>query len=174
MPFQKYLRVEVENTSSNDAIVFGSADYSVVGDFSLLGSQQLSYKMHSIERPTAAPYDQLTVVDTAGSGQLESLWLSVVGADEDIGVLEGNIEIYIDGELYPSWQSSGTEDAFNGGWYNVPIGGYPAGRAGNSINGGLAATYYRFFTEDPLFLVRTSRLSSMLDSVTKGHLRQVR
>lgn len=151
MPFQKYLRVEVENTSSNDAIVFGSADYSVVGDFSLLGSQQLSYKMHSIERPAAAPYDQLTVVDTAGSGQLESLWLSVVGADEDIGVLEGNIEIYIDGELYPSWQSSGTEDAFNGGWYNVPIGGYPAGRAGNSINGGLTATYYRFFTEDPLF-----------------------
>lgn len=151
MPFQKYCRVEVENTSPNDVIFFGSADYTLLGDFASIGGQQVNYQMFSAEEAGAAPYDALTVVDMAGAGQLESLWLSVEAAADDTGVLEGNIEIYVDNATVPSWSSSGTEDAFNGGWYNVPVGGFPAGRAGDSANGGLSATYYRFFIDDPIF-----------------------
>ena len=65
--------------------------------------------------------------------------------------MEGNIEVYIDNELAPSWSSSGMEDAFNGGWYNVPVGGYPAGRAGNSDQPGSNHSFYRFFVDDPIF-----------------------
>lgn len=151
MPFQKYLRVEVENTTATDIVFFGSADYTLVNDFAGLGSQQLAYKMYGVEAAAASPYDELTVVDINGSGQVESLWIAVNAASGDTGILEGNVEVYVDGETYPSWRSSGTEDAFNGGWYNVPVGGYPAGRAGDSANGGLSMTYYRFFVDDPIF-----------------------
>ncbi len=151
VPFKKYLRVEVENTSNSDAVLFGSADYTLVDDFANLGNQQLKYQIVGHEESAIAKYGEMTVVDMAGSGQLESIWLAVKGDVTDTGVLEGNIEIYIDGEAYPSWRSSGTEDAFNGGWYRVPVGGYPAGRAGDSTAGGLAVTYYRFFVDDPFF-----------------------
>lgn len=151
MPFQKYLRVEVENTTSTDIIFFGSADYTLINDFAGLGSQQLAYKTYGVDNESAAPYDELVVADISGGGQVESLWLAVNAATNDTGILEGNVEIYVDGETYPSWRSSGTEDAFNGGWYNVPVGGYPAGRAGDSAHGGLSMTYYRFFVDDPIF-----------------------
>lgn len=151
MPFQKYLRVEVENTSSNDVVLFGSADYTLINDFAGIGTQQRHYKMVGAQEPNATPYQELSVADMAGSGQVESLWIAVDAASGDTGVLEGNVEIYIDGEAYPSWHSSGTEDAFNGGWYNVPVSGYPAGRASDGTDGGLSMTYYRFFIDDPLF-----------------------
>lgn len=151
MPFQRYLRVEVENTTATDIVFFGSADYTLVNDFAGLGSQQLAYRMYGAEAAATVPYDELTVVDINGSGQVESLWIAVNAANDDTGILEGNVEIYIDGETYPSWCSSGTEDAFNGGWYNVPVGGYPAGRAGDSAQSGLVMTYYRFFVDDPVF-----------------------
>ncbi|MBI3889181.1 DUF2961 domain-containing protein [Candidatus Saccharibacteria bacterium] len=151
MPFQKYLRVEIENTTSTDTIVFGSADYSLISEFSAVGSQQVAYKIIGTEKANAAPYEAITLVDTVGGGQLESLWIAIDAANGDTGILEGNIEIYVDGEIYPSWQSSGTEDAFNGGWYNVPVGGFPAGRSGFSSGGDMKVTLYRFFIDDPLF-----------------------
>ena len=151
MPFKKYVRVEVENTSPNVVTFFGSADYTLINDFATIGTQQVNYQMYAVEDANSAPFAAHTIVDANGSGQVESLWLSVNAASGDTGVLEGNIEIYVDNATTPSWSSSGTEDAFNGGWYNVPIGGFPAGRAGDSTNGGLSATYYRFFVDDPIF-----------------------
>lgn len=151
MPFKKYLRVEVENTSSNDVIFFGSADYSLINDYANLGTQQLNYKVLGVQNLAAAQYQQLTVVDIDGNGQLESIWLALNAASGDTGILEGNIEIFVDNETYPSWRSSGTEDAFNGGWYNVPVGGFPAGRAGDSTLSGTNASFYRFFIDDPIY-----------------------
>ncbi len=152
MPFQKYLRVEVENTTNADTVFYGQADYSLIDSFADLGDQQLAYSIKG-QRASNQPVRQpITICDFAGSGQVESFWLSFSGADSgDSGVLEGNIEIYIDGEAFPSWWASGTEDAFNGGWYTMPVGGYPAGRAGNSDQPGQNSTLYRFFVDDPVF-----------------------
>lgn len=151
MPFQRYIRVEVENTSATDTIFFGSADYSLLNDFSSIGSQQVAYKIIGNEALAALPYEEVVIADISGGGQVESLWIAVNAADGDTGILEGNVEMYVDGEVYPSWHSSGTEDAFNGGWYNVPVGGFPAGRAGPSSNGAMSVTFYRFFVDDPIF-----------------------
>ena len=152
MPFQKYLRVEVENTTGSDTVFYGQADYSLIDSFADLGDQQLAYGIvgqRVANQPVRTP---VTICDMNGSGQIESFWLSFSGADlGDSGVLEGNIEIFIDGEEFPSWWASGTEDAFNGGWYTMPVGGYPAGRAGNSDQGGQNSTLYRFFVDDPIF-----------------------
>lgn len=151
MPFQRYLRVEVENVSSDVVTFFGSADYSLVNDYASLGTQQRNYKMYGTEETAAALYSPVTIVDQDGNGQVESLWLSVNPSDGDVGILEGNIEIYVDNSAVPSWASSGTEDAFNGGWYKVPVGGYPAGRAAPMEGSSTATTYYRFFLDDPIF-----------------------
>lgn len=161
MPFQKYLRVEVENHTGSDTVFYGQADYSTIDSFSDLGSQQLTYKITGQRVSNHPVRTPMTICDFDGSGQVESFWLSFSAADNgDTGVLEGNIEIYIDGEESPSWWASGTEDAFNGGWYAMPVGGYPAGRAGDSDQSGTNETLYRFFVDDPIFF--TSHLKVVM------------
>ncbi|MBH2007526.1 DUF2961 domain-containing protein [Candidatus Saccharibacteria bacterium] len=152
MPFQKYLRVEVESTIATDTLFYGTADYSTLNSFSDLGSQQLAYGIKGQRVTNQAAQTPMTICDFNGAGQIESLVVSFSGEDAgDLGVLEGNVDIYVDNELYPSWSSSGMEDAFNGGWYAMPVGGYPAGRAGNSDQPGANQTMYRFFVDDPIF-----------------------
>ena len=151
VPFQKYLRVEIQNNTSSDVLFYGQASYSLVDSFSDLGSQQLAYTIKGQRSSSQARKTPVTVCDMNGAGQVESIWISFSGALGDAQNLEGNIEVYVDGESYPSWISSGSEDAFNGGWYNVPVGGYPAGRAGNPDISGDGATMYRFFVDDPIF-----------------------
>lgn len=152
MPFQKYLRVEIENTSSTDVAFYGTASFSTVNAFEDLGDQQLAYTIRGQRQSNHPVLQPMTICDIEGSGQVESLMLSFSGADDDdAGILEGNVLIYVDDEVFPSWASSGMEDAFNGGWYAIPIGGYPAGRAGNSDRPGINETMYRFFLDDPIF-----------------------
>lgn len=152
MPFQKYLRVEVESLMTSNTAFYGTADYSTFDSFSDIGTQQRAYSIKGKRQANHAVQTPMTVCDFNGAGQIESLMVSFSGADAgDVGVLEGNVQIYIDNELYPSWSSSGMEDTFNGGWYAVPIGGYPAGRSGNSDQAGANLTMYRFFLDDPIF-----------------------
>ena len=152
MPFQKYLRVEVENNTNVDVLFYGQADYSLIDTFSDIGSQQRAYGIKGQRVASQPRQTPLTICDFDGSGQIESLWVSFSGASSgDTGVLEGNVEIYVDGETMPSWSSSGGEDAFNGGWYGMPVGGYPAGRAGDSDQSGTHISMYRFFVDDPIY-----------------------
>lgn len=152
MPFQKYLRVEIESLMSSDTAFYGTADFSLIDSFSDLGNQQLAYSIKGQRVANQQVQTPLTVCDFNGSGQVESIVVSFSGADGgDYGVLEGNIKVYVDNEQYPTWTSSGMEDAFNGGWYSIPVGGYPAGRSGNSDQSGANATMYRFFLDDPIF-----------------------
>lgn len=67
MPFQRYLRVEVENQTANPVTFFGSATYNLLSDFASVGDQQLNYKIYSAEDAALAPYSTVTVVDTNGS-----------------------------------------------------------------------------------------------------------
>lgn len=155
IPFQDYMRVEVSNTTAAEAVAFYSQVAYTTGD--TLGPLK-SYSVQS-KSQAVAKYDRLEVANFSGAGQLESLFLAFEGADEgDYGALEANVEIYLDGETSPSWRSPGTEDAFNGGWYLVPVGGYPAGRAGLSDLPNLNAQYYRFFTDDPVYFTNGARV----------------
>lgn len=152
MPFQKYLRVEIESSMASDTAFYGTADYSVISSFADLGTQQLAYSIKGQRVTNHVAREPLTICDVGGSGQVESIVVSFSGADAgDSGVLEGNVQILVDNEPYPMWTSSGMEDAFNGGWYSMPVGGYPAGRAGNSDQPGTNQTMYRFFLDDPIF-----------------------
>lgn len=151
MPYKKYLRVEIENIVAGNNVFYGAADYSTINDFNNVGSQQVAYKIATHRESSQAVRTPMTVCDISGAGQVESIMASFVGVNGDAAVLEGNVEIFIDGETLPTWSSSGMEDVFNGGWYNVPVGGYPAGRPGTTSESGERHTYYRFFVDDPVF-----------------------
>jgi hypothetical protein len=152
-PFQSYMRVEIENTTSSDVdAVYASARYSLINSFSSVGSSQLSYQQAQYVNASQALNTPFTACDITGVGQLESILIYFNGASSgDVGVLEGNLEFYVDGNSTPSFVASGTEDAFNGGWYTLAVGGYPAGVAGTSGESGFGISMYRFFIDDPIF-----------------------
>lgn len=134
---------------------YATASYSLPATFSDLGSSQLSYYIGSYSNKVAPVQTTTTLLNlnNVGPGQIESFMMRYYGASAtyDSGILEGNIEFYPDGSNTPSLRSSGTEDFFNGAWYNIPVGVYPAGQAGSSGAGGFAISCYRFFEDDPQF-----------------------
>lgn len=147
VPFTSYVRVEVTNTTATDAnSFFGTAVIDLAGE-------KATYRrcIATVNTPAAPRFSRVTVLDTQGEGQIDAIHLAYLSAtDNDFGALEGNVEIFVDGEAWPSWRSSGAEDAFNGGWYQMPVGGYPAGIAGLSDISGTTRQMYRFFPDDPI------------------------
>ncbi len=60
----------------------------------------------------------LTLLNVAGEGLFVGTHLSVNGQErKTFAFLEGNEQIYIDGEAKPTLEGTGTEDYFNGAWY---------------------------------------------------------
>ncbi|WP_099021267.1 DUF2961 domain-containing protein [Mycolicibacterium palauense] len=148
-PFSRYMRVEMINKTSSDlGAVYGHVKFRY--DNAPRAFQ--TYKVASVKNDAFPARGKLTVVDIDGSGQLEHLYLSVSSAqDFEATFLEGNVQIFVDGELIAAVMASGTEDFFTGGWYAMPEGGYPAGRAPDTdITAGTHQTMYRFFTADPI------------------------
>ncbi len=146
-PFKRYCRVQYINGGIVNASIWGQAGALMLSQ-PLPDAEQRDYRIYSNEDATHAKQTPLTIVDIAGAGQLESIWLSV---EETSGNpwLEGNIEIYVDSETRPSWVSTGGEDLANGAFYEMTVGGFPAGRAGLPT-GVLDFTIYRWFVNDPI------------------------
>jgi hypothetical protein len=149
--WQRYMRVEVEHTGSADTSgVFLQADYTVGATSS---GQQAAWKVAKYENATHAKQTPATVCDFDGAGQVEAVWIAVASPGSNSGVMEGNVEIYVDGQIYPAYRSSGMEDFVGSGWYNPNnvVGGYPAGQSGLSDQTGTNFTYYRFFSDTPVY-----------------------
>jgi len=151
VPFQRYIRVEVENISPQaEPIFYGAATLSLVDDFEVLGNAQLKAQVASggdEEWPVRTP---ITIVDVDGEGQLEAVHVRYQGDSGGDGALvEGNFLIYVDNNPYPSLHTSGGEDMFDGSWGTVPLGGYPTGRAGVT-HAASGHSWYRYFDSVPI------------------------
>jgi hypothetical protein len=105
------------------------------------------------EHPTS-PGKDYTILDTQGRGHFIGVVLTAGG--ENIGILEGDERIYIDGSTSPQLHGTGAEDYFNGAWYfkhgffSLPTHGYTAKITKNQPNG-KPITYlncYRFHISD--------------------------
>lgn len=57
------------------------------------------------------------ILETKGAGHYLGCCLSIHSLDNNWIVLEGDEQIYVDGEKVPSIKGTGTEDYFNGGFY---------------------------------------------------------
>ena len=145
IPFQKYLRVELVNTTGAAvAPVYGSATYTIDD-----GENETYHLIGS--RANRNPYERITVCDVSGAGQLESLYIAGRSTESgDYAFLEGNVEIYVNGSTSPQILSSGAEDFFAGAWYRVPSGGFPTGRAGDPDYSGSSIALWKFFSDQPV------------------------
>lgn len=118
IPYKYSCNVKLINgDNANDGSVWAAISYkegkNVASDVSqfpyyweYLGSQP-----GELTGRVTTPYEEVTLLEEDGRGLLESIWLTVYQNPGEPWV-EGNFEIYIDGEVNPSVRSSGTEDFF--------------------------------------------------------------
>ena len=166
-PYQKYARVEYNNVDvAKDCGMWTQVSH-VKLDTPYQGSQK-TYKMANTSTYGSAPYSKITAIDADISGQLEAMWYGWILNSETANtsyIFEGNVEIFVDNETYATWKTTGGEDFPSGAFGVVPIGGFPAGRAGDSSLG-TAATYYRFFKNDPIYF--TTHLKALWNAGQRG------
>lgn len=118
MPFEKSAKIELIDTR-----VAGSPSIEVTASiFTSSRPKQADegrfYAVWHREKPTTIG-KPFTYVETQGKGHLVGVTLQAQGNESgNTYFFEGDDQCYIDGEL--AAHGTGSEDFFNGGWYDVP------------------------------------------------------
>jgi hypothetical protein len=146
MPFAIGAVVQLVNDSTQDIEDLEyRVRYSLKPAEALLGLGRFHAKYNE-ERPCTLGRDY-TIVEETGAGH----FLGVVQASEgpNLGYLEGDERIYVDGCLTPALYGTGTEDFYNGGWY------FAGGRFSRPVHGNptmegdpVATDMYRYLISD--------------------------
>jgi len=125
MPFWKKAKVEIVNTSEDRGILafFGAITYMRYDSDKYLENQGYFHAKYYNEEPTSEnkPYTILDIPN--GKGHFMGLVLNTQSLKRKNCFLnlEGNMEIYVDGETEPSLEYTGTEDVFQGAWYYTKL-----------------------------------------------------
>jgi hypothetical protein len=116
MPFNGSARIEVGNETGEEITSF----------YYHIDYQQLSRPLepdvayfHAAwhREPRTNPHHSYTVLEAEGRGHFVGLNMSMQSYNNDTQYLEGDEEVFVDGEARPSIAGTGTEDYFNSGWY---------------------------------------------------------
>ncbi len=117
MPFDKSVRVELASEKTNDAI-----DINAEVKFTDEGRRASEGKLYAVWRRENLTTEgkPFTFLETNGRGHLVGAILQAQGTQPGAipEFFEGDDETTIDGELVI--RGTGSEDFFNGGWYDVP------------------------------------------------------
>jgi hypothetical protein len=158
MPFGAHARVEIVNESDEPVPHFYYAVTYLAFDRLDEDVGRFHAKWRRATTEAGTPY---TLLEAKGRGHFAGCILSMQQAPwkQGFDYLEGDEQIYIDGEPFPSIHGTGTEDYFNAGWY--------------FLNGAFAAPYhgvilkddmrsriiaYRFHIADPIPFERSLRV----------------
>ena len=118
MPYARSARVEVANERASGPPIALTAEV-VIANVGRRPDEGELYAVRRRENPTTdgQPY---TFVETEGRGHLVGVILQAQGAEPGAvpQFFEGDDETTIDGDLVV--HGTGSEDFFNGGWYDVP------------------------------------------------------
>lgn len=156
MPFHKSARWTLTNGSAKKLDAFY---YNI--DFTALKSLPLDarhfHAQFRRENPTT-PGKNYTILETTGAGHYVGTALFMSG--QDLGFLEGNEMVYIDGSAAPTIEGTGTEDYFSSGWY-FDRGVYSAPYHGVVIKEERPAriSAYRWHIEDAIPFTRSIRFT---------------
>jgi hypothetical protein len=150
MPFENNARIEIVNETGQEIPAFY---YQV--EYQKLEkpiSKEVAYFHAFWHRNIRTNYDtNYIILNIKGRGHLIGVNLNVQSYEGNLDFLEGDEEIFVDGEKRPSIQGTGTEDYFSGGWY-FNKGEYAAPYSGLILKddslGRIAA--YRFHVPDPI------------------------
>ncbi|MBD3229940.1 MAG: DUF2961 domain-containing protein [Candidatus Lokiarchaeota archaeon] len=123
MPFKKKARVEIVNPLEDRGIFafFGAITYKKYKSQDPLENQGYFHAKYNAEKPTkeGVPYTILHLKNARGHFVGVVLNIKSLKRNNGFLFLEGNTEMYIDGEKNPSIEFTGTEDLFQGAWYYV-------------------------------------------------------
>jgi hypothetical protein len=118
MPWDRSARIEIASLREGGSAIDVHGDVSVVN----AGRREDEGRLYAVwhrEHPTtdARPF---TFVDTKGAGHLVAVFLQAQGPEPGAvpRFFEGDDQAVIDGA--PAVNGTGSEDFFNGGWYDVP------------------------------------------------------
>ncbi len=149
MPFHKSARITVENTGK-------TAVQSFYYNIDIRTYEQLpptALYFHAQYRQTRTQQGKpVTVLETTGRGHYVGTLISMQPErGKSISYLEGDEQIYIDGEKTPTIVGTGTEDYFSSGWY-FDTGEYSAPFHGVTIKDEKTGRIntYRWHIEDPI------------------------
>ncbi len=116
MPYATGALVELVNSSST---VISSAPYTIT--YVPRTADQIGrYRFHAFARsqtPVSGGQPAYRILQAGGRGHYLGCVLSIESLDPGWGPLEGDEQIYVNGETRPSIHGTGTEDYFNGGFY---------------------------------------------------------
>ncbi|OVE75186.1 hypothetical protein BVX97_05480, partial [bacterium E08(2017)] len=114
MPFEKSADISIHNNSKHSVPISIKAYSSKIDSWDdNLGYFHAAWSKSGAEQK-GKPHIML---QTKGSGKYVGCFLSVTSRDKSWWALESNDYIYTDSDSAPSWQGTGLEDYFNGGWY---------------------------------------------------------
>lgn len=117
MPFDRSARIEMVSEKSGGAPINVQADI-ITADLPRQKNEGRFYALWRRENPTIQG-QPFTFVETQGHGHLVGVTLQAQGSVPGITpFFEGDDQATIDGEL--TIHGTGSEDFFNGGWYDVP------------------------------------------------------
>ncbi len=117
MPYKKSAKIELVNERQGGPPVQVQAEV-ITGDLPRRKDEGAFYAHWKRENPTTEgkPFN---FVETSGHGHMVGLTLQAQGAVPGITpFFEGDDQAWLDGEL--ALHGTGSEDFFNGGWYDVP------------------------------------------------------
>lgn len=118
MPFRRSARWTLTNLSNRriDAFYF-NIDYRVLPAGSLPDDLRYFHAQWRRQNPTD-PGTNYVILDTDGAGHYVGCSMSMQAiAPTGLSFLEGDEQVFIDGESAPSIVGTGTEDYFSSGWY---------------------------------------------------------
>lgn len=155
MPFAQGVRIEVVNGSDRTiALRFH-------GQQDALTVTNPAYFHAEWRRSGPDARSPHLITDLAGRGRFLGCFLGVTGhgvtqQDNSWWLLEGDEQMFVDGETRPSWHGTGLEDYFNGGWYY-------RGCAFNALNGifdraPFRVAQYRHQMVDPVAFTNSLRV----------------
>ena len=170
MPFRTHCKITLENRGYGDGHIY----YMITGYRGEIPEEAGYFHAgYTQERPVTKG-KAFTVVDTIyGKGRFAGMFLAVGLNGEDQCWVEGEARMYIDGDIYPSMNYTGTEDYF-GGSFNfgndfglnqyMPFCGQYVGMY--AVLGDMKERYnnqqrfllYRWHVRDPIFFNESFRM----------------
>lgn len=115
MPFNKRARIEIVNETDQEVFAF----YYHIGFYKLPQPQtDIGYFHARWNREIkTTPNSNYMALEAKGKGQLVGISMNAQAYNGELGFLEGDEMIFVDGETTPSVHGTGLEDYFTSGWY---------------------------------------------------------
>ena len=116
IPFRDGCRIELESGSDCDFAIEASIQYSKTDNVTDYGRFSNAYGASKIDKATTWG-EEVVLLEIEGKGAFNSFCFSMKNELTKGTFMEGNIEIYVDNNDFPEYQSTGTEEFFMGGVY---------------------------------------------------------